>query len=308
VPLVAVYPKEGTLYSDNPFFVLDASWVDGDEKAAAAKFEEFVQTPENQRRVLEFGFRPGNPDVAVGAPIVSANGVDPAQPTTLLEVPQPQVMTGLLDRWSEQRKGARILFLLDVSGSMADVADTGSGDTKLDLAQRAAVNSLSQVKGDDALGLWVFTTNLGPRQRDEYVEIVPVDSVDKQRNALINGIRNQHPQKGTPLYNAVGAAYEFMLGSYDPSRINAVVVLTDGINDDGAPKDDEDQLATLLRELQATSEGSDSKPVRVFTIAYGKDADKTALKRIAEAASAATYDASDPRSIDRVFTTVISNF
>ena len=24
VPLVAVYPKEGTLFSDNPFFVLDA--------------------------------------------------------------------------------------------------------------------------------------------------------------------------------------------------------------------------------------------------------------------------------------------
>jgi Ca-activated chloride channel family protein len=308
VPLVAVYPKEGTLYSDNPFFVLNAPWVDNDEKAAAATFEAFVQRPENQRRVLEFGFRPGNPDVAVGAPIVAANGVDPAQPTTLLEVPQPQVMTGLLDRWSEQRKGARILFLLDVSGSMSDLADTSSGDTKLDLAQRAAVNSLSQVKGDDALGLWIFSTNLGPRQRDEYLEVVPVGAVDKQRNALTNGIQNQRPQRGTPLYNSVGAAYQFMLGSYDPERINAVVVLSDGINDDGVPKDDEEQLTKLLRDLQVASEGSDSKPVRVFTIAYGKDADKTALKRIAEAASAATYDASDPKSIDRVFTTVISNF
>lgn len=308
VPLVAVYPKEGTLYSDNPFFVLDASWVDADEKAAAAKFEEFVQRPENQRRVLEFGFRPGNADVAVGAPITVANGVDPTQPQTLLEVPQPQVMTGLLDRWAEQRKGARILFLLDVSGSMSDLADTSSGDTKLDLAQRAAVNSLSQVKGDDALGLWVFTTGLGARQNAEHLEIVPVGPVDKQRSALITGIQNQRPQRGTPLYNAIGDAYRAMLATYDPTRINAVVVLTDGINDDGTPKDDDDQLSTLLRDLQANSEGSDSKPVRVFTIAYGKDADKTALKRIAEAASAATYDASDPKSIDRVFTNVISNF
>ena len=308
VPLVAVYPKEGTLYSDNPFFVLNASWVDNDEKAAAAKFEEFVQRPENQRRVLEFGFRPGNPDVAIGAPIVAANGVDPAQPSTLLEVPQPQVMTGLLDRWAEQRKGARILYLLDVSGSMSDLGDAAKGETKLDLAQSAAVNSLSQVKGDDALGLWVFSTGLGPKQRDEHLEIVPVGPVDKQRSALISGIQNQRPQKGTPLYNAVGDAYRFMLGSYDPTRINAVVVLTDGINDDGTPKDDDDQLSSLLRELQASSEGSDSKPVRVFTIAYGKDADKTALKRIADAASAATYDASDPKSIDRVFTNVISTF
>ena len=308
VPLVAVYPKEGTLYSDNPFFVLNASWVDADEKAAAAKFEEFVQRPENQRRVLEFGFRPGNPDVAVAAPITAANGVDPTQPKTLLEVPQPQVMTGLLDRWAEQRKGARILFLLDVSGSMSDLADTSSGDTKLDLAQQASVNSLSQVKGDDALGLWVFSTGLGPKQKDEHLEIVPVGPVDKQRQALINGIKNQRPQKGTPLYNAIGDAYRAMLASSDPTRINAVVVLTDGINDDGTPKDDDEQLSNLLRDLQANSEGSDSKPVRVFTIAYGKDADKTALKRIAEAASAATYDASDPKSIDRVFTNVISNF
>ena len=27
IPLVALYPKEGTLFSDNPFFVLDAPWV-----------------------------------------------------------------------------------------------------------------------------------------------------------------------------------------------------------------------------------------------------------------------------------------
>ncbi|MEO5839621.1 MAG: extracellular solute-binding protein [Acidimicrobiales bacterium] len=308
VPLIAVYPKEGTLYSDNPFFVLNSSWVDADEKAAAAKFEEFVQRPENQRRVLEFGFRPGNPDVAVGAPITAANGVDPTQPKTLLEVPPPQVMTGLLDRWAQQRKGARILFLLDVSGSMSDLADATSGATKLDLAQRAAVNSLAQVKGDDALGLWVFSTGLGPKQKDEHLEIVPVGPVDKQRSALISGIQNQRPQRGTPLYNAIGDAYRSMLATYDPTRINAVVVLTDGINDDGTPNDDDQQLSNLVRDLQANSEGSDSKPVRVFTIAYGKDADKTALKRIAEAASAATYDASDPKSIDRVFTNVISNF
>ena len=63
VPLVAIYPEEGTLYSDNPFFVLDAEWVDDDERAAAELFEDFVQQPENQEQVLEFGFRPDNPDV-----------------------------------------------------------------------------------------------------------------------------------------------------------------------------------------------------------------------------------------------------
>ena len=69
VPLVAIYPEEGTLYSDNPFIILDTEWVDADERAAAEQFETFVQLPENQEQVLAFGFRPNNPDVALADPI-----------------------------------------------------------------------------------------------------------------------------------------------------------------------------------------------------------------------------------------------
>ena len=36
VPLVAVYPKEGTLLSDNPYVVLTAEWVDAAKQKAAA--------------------------------------------------------------------------------------------------------------------------------------------------------------------------------------------------------------------------------------------------------------------------------
>ena len=98
-------------------YILDADWVDAKEKVAAAKaFIEFIQTPASQKKVLEFGFRPGNPDVAVGAPITKANGVDPEQPATLLQVPEPPVMISLLEKWREQRKGARVLLVLDVSG------------------------------------------------------------------------------------------------------------------------------------------------------------------------------------------------
>jgi len=48
--------------------------------------------------------------------------------------------------------------------------------------------------------------------------------------------------------------------------------------------------------------------VRVFTIAYGSDADKKVLQRIADATRGAAYDASDPASIETVFKEVISNF
>jgi Ca-activated chloride channel family protein len=48
--------------------------------------------------------------------------------------------------------------------------------------------------------------------------------------------------------------------------------------------------------------------VRVFPIAYGTEADLATLRRIAEGTNAAVYNASDPLTINRVFTAVVSNF
>ena len=144
-PLVAIYPKEGTLFSDNPFIVLDAPWVTADQKAAALLFQDFVQQPENQAKVLAFGFRPNNPAVPIADPITAANGVDPDQPQSELTLPDSKVMIGVLDAWGKQRKEAKVLLVLDVSGSMGDPAGN-AGKTKLDLAIQAAVNSLGKFK------------------------------------------------------------------------------------------------------------------------------------------------------------------
>ena len=83
-----------------------------------------------------------------------------------------------------------------------------------------------------------------------------------------------------------------------------MVLLTDGKNEDPRNGD----LNRLLASLRAGSEGVSSTPVRLFTIAYGKDADKGVLTSMAEATNAASYDASDPQTITKVFTAVVSNF
>jgi Ca-activated chloride channel family protein len=308
VPLVAIYPEEGTLFSDNPLITLDAEWVSQDEKDAAAKFIEFVQEPENQQRVLEFGFRPGNPDVALGDPIVAENGVDPDQPQTLLEVPEPEVMVALLDKWDRQRKGAQVVLLMDVSGSMGDIGDPDTGETKLDLAKRAAIDALADFAEQDEVGLRIFSTDLGPSGTAEFVDVVPVGPIADQRDQLAGAIDDLVPTNGTPLYSATQAAYEDAVAAFDPDRINAVVLLSDGVNDDGDTSDDDDQLDALLASLQSDTEGQLTSPVRVFPIAYGSDADLATLRRIAEASTAAVYDASDPTSIDKVFAAVVSNF
>jgi Ca-activated chloride channel family protein len=307
VPLVSIYPEEGTLYSDNPLIVLDAEWVDEDEKAAAAKFIEFVQRPENQEEVLRFGFRPGNPEVRVGAPINAENGADATQPRTLLEVPPPSVTVGVLDAWATQRKEARVTLVIDVSGSMGGLADPDTGETKLDLAKRAAIDALDEFKDDDQVGLRIFTTDLDA-DGTAFVDLVSAGRVGDVRENLANRIGDLVPLNGTPLYDVAAATYEQLAGDYDPARINAMVLLTDGQNDDGDVSDDSQQLERLVDTLSRSAEGSTGRPVRVFTIGYGEDADLATLRRIAEASNGASYDASDPRSIAKVFTAVVSNF
>jgi Ca-activated chloride channel family protein len=301
VPLVAVYPKDGTLFSDNPFFVLNASWVKADQKKAARQFEAFVQRPENQRKVLEFGFRPGNPAVAVGAPIVAANGVDASQPQTTLGVPAPDVLSRLLDKWGEQRKAAKVLLVIDVSGSMGE--EVGGGETKLDLAKRASIDALEEFKPEDEVGLRIFSTNISPKDPRDYLDLVPLGVISGNREAIASKIGTLVPTEGTPLYTTASASFEFMKEQFDPARINAVVLLTDGRNED-----DFNDLNATIAKLRAGSEGQSSQPVRLFTIAYGQDADKNTLKRLSEATNAASYDASDPQTINKVFTAVVSNF
>jgi Ca-activated chloride channel family protein len=308
VPLVAVYPKEGTLYSDNPFFILDAPWVTPAAKQAAGVFQEFVLRPENQTKVLAGGFRPGNPSVAVGAPIVAANGVDPSRPGSVLEVPQPAVLAKVLDRWALQRKAARVLLVLDVSGSMGEPAVPGGSESKLDLAKRAAVASLQQFKDEDEVGLRIFSTGLTRNPQEQWLDLVPVAPVGANRETLRTRIRTLVPVQGTPLYDVTASAYTKMVDAYDAAKINAVVLLTDGRNEDGNRNDDVAQITGLVQELQVGAEGARTTPVRVFTIAYGKDADLTILRRIAEASNAAAYDASNPATIEQVFTAVVSNF
>lgn len=309
VPLVAIYPEEGTLYSDNPFFVLDADWISDTQREGAARFADFVQEPANQERVLEYGFRPGNPDVAVGAPVTPENGVDPDQPQTLLEVPEPPVMIELLDRWDEQRKPARVLMLIDVSGSMGDPAGDSVTPTKLDLAVQAGVDALDLFADRDVVGLRIFSTGLGPDAADDFVDLVePAPMGPAQRRDLEEAVTGLYPTNATPLYTATQAAYEQAVAGYDPDSINAVVLLSDGVNDDGELADDDQQLDELLATLTAGSEGQRAEPVRVFPIAYGADADLATLSEIAEASNAAVYNASDPATIDRVLAAVISNF
>ena len=296
VPLVAVYPKEGTLFSDNPYVVLTAPWVDDAKRAAAADFLAFLQRSEQQERFQRAAFRDfaGKP----GGEVTQANGLLPDQPKLSLSPPAPAVLDLVQRSWDTLRKRARVLLVIDVSGSMGESVPR-SGTSKLELAKAAAIKALDQFSPEDGVGLWMFSRNLdGPADHRALVPIAPVKTNLAALRSRISGLA---PLGGTALYATARAAAASMRASLDLELINAVVLLTDGKNEDPDDTDLEGLLASLHTE-------SEDESVRVFTVGYGDDADLPTLKRIAEASQAAAYDASDPSSIDRVFTAVLSNF
>lgn len=296
-PLVAIYPKEGTLVSDNPYIVLQADWVDDAKRAAAQDFLEYVQGDQAQARFAGFAFR--GFDGTPGDLITPENGLLPQQPALTLNPPSPPVLAAISDSWEQLRKRAKMLLVLDVSGSMGEFVGS-AGESKLDLAKRATADAVERLAPDDEISLWVFSTDLGER-REPYRELVPFGPAGEQLSEVQSQIEALIPQGGTGLYATIRAAKRTLDEQFDLARINAVVVLTDGKNE--YPPDS--NIDSLLREL--TSEDAD-RQVRVFPIAYGDDADLGELQRIADASRATAYDASDPASIENVLTAVLSNF
>lgn len=296
VPLVAVYPKEGTLDSDSPYVILDAPWSSPERQAGAQDFMDFLLRPEQQKVFTDANFRsadrrPGEP--ITSSPYLIADGV-----TISLNPPGPAVLRDVRELWTQVRKPARVLVVMDVSGSMASESGYGS-ESKLDLAKKAATSALTQLTDTDQMGLWAFTTDL-PTPDTITAELVDVGPLAQTRQPIVDAIASLTPLNGTPLYAATREAAAAMNAQNDPNSINAVVVLTDGRNEFT-----DNDLDGLRRELSA---GAREDGVRVFTIAYGPDADLATLQQISEASRAAAYDARNPTSIDKVFSDVLSNF
>jgi Ca-activated chloride channel family protein len=296
VPLVAVYPKEGTLYSDSPYVVLDAPWSTAEKQAGAQDFLAYLQLPEQQKVFTDNFFRtadgaPGEPITV--SPFVRADGVRIA-----LNPPGADVLLDVRALWAGVRKSARVLLVMDVSGSMS--ADSGSGGkSKLDLAKSAAATAMDQLVDTDNVGFWTFTTDL-PTPTKITREWVAVGPLGQTRQPIKDAIGGLTPLGGTPLYAATRLAADAMNATKDPAAINAVVVLTDGRNEFS-----DNDLNALVGHLQGSAQ---ENGVRVFTIGYGADADQQALQQISEASRAAFYDASDPATIDKILPNVLSNF
>ena len=203
-------------------------------------------------------------------------------------------------------RGARMLAVIDVSGSMGQLVAGAGGATRIDLARRAAAAALPLLPPDSQVGLWEFSTNL--TEDSDHREVLPVGAVTSpstggasagvvdRRTALALGVAGLQFVEGggTALYDTTLAAVREMRDGWDPERVNSVVLLTDGWNDETDGID----LAELLRLLE--KEADPRRPVPVIGLVYGPDGDAVSMTAITDATGGSTYVVRDAREIGPV--------
>lgn len=258
-PLVAIYPKEGTFWHDNPFIVMaSASSV---EQQAAEQFYNFLFSPESQRLAMSYGFRPANIDVPLADPVSLTFGVQPQGPQNVLPVPSAEVIVAAKNTWAQNRKRADIILVLDISGSMEE-------DGKLDQAKAGLETFLQRILPEDRLGLVSFSSQAR-------VEVAPA-LLTENRIALGDAIQRLRPEGKTAILDALITAKGELdkLPPLQEERIKAIVLLTDG-------QDNSSTISMADLEQQFNETG-----ISIFPVAYGslqdqQEATKT-LERIVE--------------------------
>jgi len=294
VPLAAIYPREGTLIANHPYVTLT---TDDLKRRAADSFREFLQGPEAQARFKSVALRgyQGDP----GPEITTANLLDPGKPSAISPLPVPAVIADIQASWKAIRKPARVLLVVDVGTSMTERAPE-SAKTKLEVAKEAASAALDDFGLADEVGLWSFSSAAG--SEPPYREVLAPAPISQQRALLKQEIAALAPgAQRKALYTTLDAAVASMRARYDTARINAVVLLTDGGNDDPTNND----LLGLERTLRAQP---NDRFVRVFTVGFGGKADLGTLEDIALAARGGAYTDRDRRAMSKILASVVSNF
>ena len=125
---VAIYPTEGSLWTDHPLALLELGAqpedlpVTDNQRLTYAAFTDYLTGDEAQQRLLATGYRPADLSIpldSAGSPFaVRTPSVDWRQPQTTLQMPSPSVVDVVLDAWRYTKRPTNVYLVVDTSGSM----------------------------------------------------------------------------------------------------------------------------------------------------------------------------------------------
>jgi Ca-activated chloride channel homolog len=284
-PRAFIFPAEGVFWSDNPTCILEASWVSPEQREAAVIYRDFLLAPPQQDMAVRIGLRPAAPGIALHCPICLQNGTDPGvTPKTVppLEGVSGETNAAIIDVFKETKKKATVAVLLDTSGSM-------QGE-KIKEAVAGTLEFLQRLHKDDEIYAFMFN--------DAVTQLQPAGRVGDVGEKVSEVVKGLFADGNTTLNDAVCTAMVTVdrLKEEDKaageSRLYGIVLLSDG-KDTNSKRTENDMVACL-------PSGEDVEGVKIYTIAYGDDADKDLLTRIANRTNGKTFVAT-PENIKQIY-------
>ncbi len=261
---------------------------------AARSIAAVLESPPGHEALEGVNLRP-----ASGTPLPASTPVGIR--TAALEPPRSAVdgISELMKAWAHAGRRGGVLLMFDVSGSMAQQVP-GTGANKLTLAIAGARRALTVLGPDSDMALWSFSTELDGSK--DHRKLLANSALAARQGGVTHRdiarrvLNDLRVKKGgsTGLYDSTLAAFRAAQRAYSPGRLNAVVLLTDGRNEDA----NSISRSGLLRTLR--DEADEQRPVRIITIGYGADADASVLRDIAGVTGGRSYLSKDPADIDKV--------
>lgn len=293
--LVAAYADPAVPALDYPYVVLPET--PDAKRDAAERFLAVLINQETSDALADAGFR--TPD-GKALRDRSQDKRTSAKPLTPVPLPNAIDVDKLLNEWATVNLAGRDLVLLDVSGSMNEQVP-GTGKTRLGITLQAAELGIGLFKKTSKFGVWLFSTDLdGDKDYKELLPMLPVtEHVAGGAIEKLRGVQAK-PNGNTGLYDSVLAAYQSARQNWEPGRLNVVIVLTDGQNDN-ASGITRDALLAELAKLQ-----DPRRPLQVIGIGIGPDVDPAELQAISAATGGNAYTTPDPTKIVNVFYAALS--
>jgi hypothetical protein len=295
VPVAAVPIDPSPAALDYPFAILPGA---GASVAGATQLRAVLEQPAFRAKLAKYGLRP--PNGAAGPGLAAISGT---ARVTSLPLGDPTLIDQTLSTWSSVTQPGRMLAVIDVSGSMLDPVPTAGNASREQVTVKAAAAGLALLDSGWDVGLWTFATGMdGPRP---YRQLLPIGPLATQRGALAAAIGrvNVNPKGDTALYETVLAAYQTVQADWDATKVNSVVLLTDGLEDNpDSPKAlTLEQLTGRLQQIV-----DPQRPVQVILLGIGTQVPRGALDRITQITGGGVFIATDPASIGRIFLQAIA--
>ena len=310
IPLAALYIEPAPISLDYPYAVMPGT--DPVKVKAAEGLFRVLTTNDFKNRLGAQHLRAADGtwgagfEAPTGAPSPAGTPQVTASPNaggTAAGGFDPAAVEAVLATWTAVTLPARMLAVIDVSGTMRGAVPVrgrrvpdGHHQGGRDPGPRPVRRRL----GGRALDL------LDQPGRRPGLQGAGADrpAVRVRATSSMGALQNVQPKRGgdTGLYDTILAGYKNVQDGWQAGRINSMVMLTDGIGNDDP--DGGIDLPALLDQLGKIKD--DKRPVQVIIIGLGDAMNRGPLDQIVRVTGGGVFVAEDPAKIGEIFLRAIS--